>query len=140
MPPATIARPAAGDLYFRLTHRFPLRPILSDSELSHAVAVMNELVDREGLSPDEDDYLAVLGDLVESYEAKNHSVTPVSDAAMIRHLLDARDLTQAKLAQDTGISESTISAVVNGQRKLTRDHVAVLADYFKIGQEAFLVA
>src|SRR5438046_400745 len=112
----------SADQYLELVRQFPLRPIRSDAELDRAIAVVNSLVDREELTTDEDDYLEVLGDLVEKYETEHHPIPPVSDADMLRHLIEARGTTQAAVAAETGIAVSTVSEILAGKRGLNRRH------------------
>lgn len=54
--------------YLALVHRFPLRPIRSESELDGAIATINDVLDQPELSPAALDYLDVLDRLVEDYE------------------------------------------------------------------------
>ena len=70
------------DVYLDLVRQVPLRPIRSEEELDRAIAMVDSLIDRESLNQDEQDYLDVLGDLVEQYETKEHPIEPVSDAEM----------------------------------------------------------
>ena len=56
------------------------------------------LIDQEQLDPDEDDYLEVLSDLVEKYETAHYPPVPISDAEMLRYLIEANETTQAKVA------------------------------------------
>ena len=44
--------------YLALIRRLPLRPIRSDAELEAATRLVDELTDRDDLSPAESDYLA----------------------------------------------------------------------------------
>src|SRR3954452_12220426 len=97
-------RKDVGDRYLELIRRFPLRPLRTDEELGQAVAIVDSLVDREQLDADEEDYLQVLGTLVEQYEDEHHPLPPVSDADMLRYLIESRGVTQAKVAQGTGIA------------------------------------
>jgi HTH-type transcriptional regulator / antitoxin HigA len=80
----------------------------------------------------------VLGGLVKRYEKERHPMPSVSDAGMLRHLIEAQGVTQAEVARATGIAESTISAVLAGSRRLNRDHIEKLARYFDVGSQAFL--
>lgn len=130
---------AERDHYFELIQRFPLRPIRSDEELEQAIEVINSLIIRGDLDAGEQDYLDVLTDLVEKYEADEHPMAPVSDAALLRHLIEARGITQSKLAEDVDIQVSTINEVLAGKRKLTRRHIGVLAKYFNIRPAAFAI-
>src|SRR5271156_2377122 len=75
-------------VYLALIRRFPLRPIRSDDELDAASAIIDELTDRDDLSPTEADFLDVLGDLVEKYEDQHVEMPQVSDAEMLRSLMD----------------------------------------------------
>jgi HTH-type transcriptional regulator / antitoxin HigA len=79
----------------------------------------------------------VLGNLVERYETEKCPERPVSDAAMLRHLIDARAVSQVEVARATGIANSTISAVLHGNRSLSRDHIGKLAAYFHVDPSVF---
>ena len=125
------------DRYFKLVQQFPLRPIRSDVELDAAVAVMDELLDRSVLTPQESDYLEVLSDLVERYEAETHPMEPVSDAALLQHLIEAKNVSQVEVARETRVAESTISEVLAGRRTLNRRHIGSLARYFGVQPSVF---
>jgi HTH-type transcriptional regulator/antitoxin HigA len=129
---------ALGDRYFNLVNMHPLRPIRSDDDLDQAVAMIDSLIDRDELDPSEADYLDVLSGLVEKYEAENHPLAAVSESDMLRHLIEARDVTQARVSEGTGIAESTISAILSGKRGLSRNHIAALARYFKVSPAVFI--
>jgi HTH-type transcriptional regulator / antitoxin HigA len=126
------------DRYMQWIQVFPLRPIRSDKELREALTVIDQLLDQASLSPEEQDYLDVLGSLVQRYENDQHPMPPVSDSQMLRHLIEAKNVTQAQVARATGIAESTISAVLVGDRRLNRGHIETLAHYFHVGAGAFL--
>jgi len=127
-----------ADRYFALARMFPLRPIRSEDALDRAIAMVDSLLDRESLSAAESDYLEVLSDIVRRYESEEHPLPSVSDAELVRHLIEARAITQAQLAAETAIAESTISAVLSGKRMLSRKHVATLARYFKVNPAVFI--
>jgi HTH-type transcriptional regulator/antitoxin HigA len=126
------------DRYLELVSAFPLRPIRTDAELVRAIGMIDSLLARGDLHIDEQDYLDVLTDLVEKFEAAEDPFLPLSDADMLRHLIDARGITQAELSADTGIAGSTISAILSGKRGLTRDHIVTLARYFKVSPAVFI--
>lgn len=132
--------PRAGDKYLDLIRRHPLRPIRSDAELADATAVVEGLVSRDDLAPEELDYLDVLASLVEAYEDEHHPIPPASDAEMLRYLIEARGVTQAKVAEATGIAAPTISDILAGRRALNRRHIGALARFFKIDPSVFISA
>jgi HTH-type transcriptional regulator/antitoxin HigA len=126
------------DRYLELVRAFPIRPIRSDAELDQAIAVIDSLIDKDELAPDEQDYLDVLGDQVERYEKASHPLPLVSEADMLRHLIDARGITQIKLAEDCGVAESTISQILSGKRGMSRNHIAAFAAYFHVSPAVFI--
>ncbi len=127
----------ADDLYIRLVRELPLRPIGSGAELDRAIAMIDSLIGRADLQPDEEDYLDVLSELVHRHEAEHDPITPVSDAEMIRFLLESNEMTQAELAQRTKIAESTISEVLAYKRKLSRRHIAAVSRIFRVSPAVF---
>lgn len=125
------------DTYFELVRRFPLAHIRDEKHLDEAQAMLDWLLTRR-LDAGADEYLDALTDLVETYENKNVELPDASEADVLRELMSANGLTQAVLTKKTGISQSTISAVLNGARSLTKDQVVTLARFFNVSPGAFL--
>jgi HTH-type transcriptional regulator/antitoxin HigA len=57
---------------------------------------------------------------------------------MLRHLIDARDTTQAAGSAATGIAESTVSEILAGRRGLNRKHIEALARHFGVSPAVFM--
>lgn len=125
------------DRYLELVLAFPLRPIRTGKELDTATQVIHSLIDLDKLSGPEQDYLDVLTDLVETYEAEHYRDEPVSDAGMLEYLLEAKGVSQSAAAKGAGIAESTVSEVLSGKRTLNRKQIGKLAKYFGVGASAF---
>jgi HTH-type transcriptional regulator/antitoxin HigA len=125
------------DTYFKLVRRFPLTCIRDDDHLNEAMGVIDRLLCQD---PDEGarEYLDVLTGLVENYEDEHVLIPDASEADVLRELMTANGLSQPKLAKAVGISQSTISAVLNGARSLTRSQVVALARFFRVSPAAFL--
>jgi HTH-type transcriptional regulator/antitoxin HigA len=66
------------------------------------------------------------------YEDEHHAIEPASDADMLRHLMEAKGVTQAQLSRDMRIPKSTISEVLAGKKPFSRQMIRKLADYFKV--------
>jgi len=77
-------------------------------------------------------YLDALSDLVAAYEDEHYAIEPASDADMLRHLMEAKDVTQAQLSGDTALPKSTISEVLAGKKPFSRQMIRKLADYFDV--------
>jgi HTH-type transcriptional regulator / antitoxin HigA len=132
------SRRGPGEAYFELVRRFPLRPIESDAELERARTILNELLDRDSLDRDRADYLDVLGDLIGKYEVAHHPLPPISEVEMLRHFLDTRGVTRSETARGTGIAVSFLSSILAGKRRMNRDHIEALAQFFKVSPAVFL--
>ena len=93
---------------------------------------------REPLNAHEQDYLDVLSHEIERYEAAAYPIPRVSEAGLLRHLLEARGASLSAAAEATGIATSTLSAVANGKRRLNVKHLRQLSAYFGVEADVFL--
>lgn len=126
------------DTYLTLIRTCPLRPLRSEADLDEAMVILDALVVKDALSAAEADYLAVLSDLVEQYEAEAHPIPPASDAALLQHLLEAQAVTLVEVAQATGMDAVTLAAVLAGTLQLTREQIGQLARYFQMSPSVFV--
>ncbi len=72
------------------------------------------------------------------YEDKICPIRDVSAAEMLRFLIDQRGATQQSVSKETGIANSTITALLKGGREMTRKHIETLARYFGVEPGVFL--
>src|SRR5262249_17529870 len=100
---------APDERYLELVRQVPLRPIHSEAALNRAIAMIDSLLDLAKRDADEEDYLDVLSDLVEKYEDEHDPMPPASGSEMLRFLIESQGTTQAKVAAETRIAESTLS-------------------------------
>jgi HTH-type transcriptional regulator/antitoxin HigA len=127
------------DSYFDLVKKFPLVHIHNDAHLHAAQAVIDRLL-TENLDKGAQAYLDVLTDLVETYEKENVEIPDTRGADVLRLLMESNGLSQKQLEKKAGISQSTISAILNGTRDLTVDHMTRLAKSFGVPAAVFLRA
>lgn len=120
------------DSYLELILAFPLASIRSEEHLDQAQKIMDKLLAKGALDDGEETYLDALADLVGVYEDQHHPITPASDADMLRHLLEAKGVTQAQLALGAGIAKSTISEVLAGKKPFSRQMIRKLSEFFKV--------
>jgi len=120
------------DSYMELVLDFPLASIKSDEHLAEAQRVMDQLLARDKLDKGEETYLEALSDLVGSYEDDHHAIESASDAEMLRHLMEAKGVSQVQLSRDTGLPKSTISEVLAGKKPFSRKMIHTLASYFQV--------
>jgi HTH-type transcriptional regulator / antitoxin HigA len=125
--------------YFTLVKRFPLEPIHDDVHLDAAIEVLDGLL-QQNLDRGGQAYLDVLTDLIEAYETKHHPMPVAPPADVLRELMATNRLTQQALAERVKISQSTISAILNGKRSLTKPQMIALARFFGLSPAVFLPA
>lgn len=131
-------RSRASPSYLALVREYPIHPIRSDADLDDAIAVLDGLMARKQLDHQEQDYMESLGHEIERYEQVAYPMPAVSGAAMLRHLMDARQMSLSGVAKRTAIAVSTLSAVLNEKRKLNLTHVKALSAYFEVEPGVFL--
>lgn len=120
------------DSYLELVMAFPLSSIHSEEHLEESKRVMDCLLAKGPLKDGEETYLDALSDLVAVYEDEHHAIKPAADADMLRHLLEAKGVTQSQLSQEAGIPKSTVSEVLAGKKPFSRQMIRKLADYFDV--------
>jgi HTH-type transcriptional regulator/antitoxin HigA len=120
------------DAYLKLVTAFPLASIKCDEQLEEAQKVMDQLLALGELNGGEEMYLDALSDLVAAYEDEHYVIEPASDADMLRHLMEAKGVTQAQLSRDTAVPKSTISEILAGKKHLSRQMIRKFADYFQV--------
>ena len=124
------------DTYFELVRRFPLIHVHDEKHLKEAQTVIDGLL-QENLDEGGEAYLDALTDLVEVYEDEHEKFADASEADVFRVMMAANRLNQTELSKATKIAQSTISAVLNGSRSLTRGQVERLAKFFHVSPAVF---
>ena len=120
------------DSYLELVQLFPLVSIGSDEHLEASSSVVDQLLAKGSLDHGEEMYLDALSDLIGTYEDRHYAIEPGSDADMLRHLLEAKGVTQAEVCLATGLPKSSLSEVLSGKKPFSRQMIRSLADYFQI--------
>ncbi len=110
--------------------------IHSDAELAEYTQALFDLTASPDPSPDEEEAIELLTLLIERYESERYPVPDADPTDVLRFLLDHNGLTQRDIAAELG-SESTVSLVLAGKRKLTRDHIARLSRRFHVSPAVF---
>lgn len=93
---------APKDVYFDLVRQFPLRPIRNERHLKDAIAFLDTLTGRKR-TREEEDYLFVLAELIERFEAKHFARPPKSDAKLVEALLVESEMTQVAWQRQSGL-------------------------------------
>ena len=126
--------------YDSLLLEYKPRPIRTPREHRHALQQVEQLIREHGPHPPraEGELIAVLSTLIESYEVDQFPRRKRSPAETLAHLIDAKQVTKAEVAQATGIPRSTITNVLSGRRQISKDNISRLAQYFCVDPGVFL--
>jgi HTH-type transcriptional regulator / antitoxin HigA len=124
--------------YLELIRSFRLRPIRSDTGLAQATKVLHQLLDAERLTVAERDYLDVLGNLIEDYEAQAIPIADLPPHEMLAAVMESREINQVQLAKETGIPVSTISELLSQRREFNVAHIEKLCPFFGLEPGAFI--
>ena len=123
--------------YLELLKTFPPRPIANEEDFNKTQKIIDTLIDKGELTPDEQDYLSVLGSLIRDYEDINLTLPKLNPVELIQALLDDAGLQIQDLTFIFG-NEITVSKILTNQQALTLSQIKKLAQFFKISPAAFL--
>jgi HTH-type transcriptional regulator / antitoxin HigA len=125
--------------YVDLLNEFPPRPIRSEQELIAIQKVVDALLDAKKLSTDQKEYLNLLGMIIYEYEEKNVKIPDIHGVDLLNILIEEWGLKQKELIPIFK-TESIVSAVLNGHRQLTVEHIQKLAQFFHVSPAVFFPA
>jgi HTH-type transcriptional regulator/antitoxin HigA len=112
------------------------RLIHSDKELAQYTEELFKLTAKPRPTREEEEAIELLTLLIERYEAERYPVPDAGPVDVLRFLLERNGLTQRDIAAELG-SESTVSLVLAGKRRLTRDHIERLSRRFHVSPSVF---
>jgi HTH-type transcriptional regulator/antitoxin HigA len=118
--------------YAQLIANFPPRPITNDEQYWATQDRIDALLDKAHLTTDEQDYLTALGMMVERYESEHEPDITLRGVRLIRAMMEEQGLKQRDLVVPIFKTDSIASAVLNGKRQLTVEHINKLAAFFSL--------
>ena len=125
-------------IYGELLLHYQPRIIKTEEENERFLAVVEELLARPGLSPEEDALLELLVKLTEDFEGKYYQLNASTPRSRLLHLMDARSLQPSDLVELLGSSD-TVTGVLDGQRDINQEQANVLGQFFHVDPELFLL-
>jgi HTH-type transcriptional regulator / antitoxin HigA len=127
---------AECEKYIDLLNEFPPRPIRSEDDFRAVQKVIDTLLDADRISADRREYLNLLGLIVHEYEEKTVEIPDVHGVELLNILIAEWGLKQKELVPIFK-TESIVSAVINGHRSLTVEHIEKLSEFFHVSPAAF---
>lgn len=124
--------------YTDLLLRFPPRLITSETEYEAVLEEISHLLAKDPLSRAEQEFLALLSALVQSYEEENYPVAEfgLSGVALISGLMELHNLDLGDLLPVFGTREAA-TAVLQQTSPLTAPQINRLATFFNLPRDVF---
>lgn len=113
-----------------------IRPIKTEQDYHLAIGRIEELWGAKKDTPQGDE-LDLLATLVESYEMKHYPIAPPDPIDAIKFRMEQMGMTNSDMVKYLG-SQSRVSEILNGKRKLTLSMVKSLYKGLKIPAEILL--
>ena len=113
--------------------------IETEEENERALAAVWELMKKgdDGLSPEEDRLLRLLIRLIEDFEDKAYPMGEAAPLDTLKALILEHELKQSDLIDVFG-SQSVVSEVLNGKRKIALNHAKRLSSRFNLPVDLFV--
>lgn len=126
------------DTFEKLCLEYPPRPIHDSVSHDNAVEIIDALSGLE-LNDDQEQFLELLGNLVNEYEKNNLETLPDANPLdVLRFLLEDHNISSRELGRILGKDESLGSKILSGDRSITPEHAIKLANRFGVRPEIFL--
>ncbi|MGI8669566.1 MAG: helix-turn-helix domain-containing protein [Aridibacter sp.] len=112
--------------------------IETEAENDRILEIINGLITRGDLSPDERKLLRLLTKLVEDFEDKAYPMGEGSDPlGVMLFMMEQHNLKQIDMIDVFG-SRGRVSDVVNGKRGISKNHARKLAEKFNVSVDLFI--
>ena len=123
--------------YEELVRLYPPRKIHDQIELENATEVADWLSLR-AKNDAQLDYLELLGDLLDEYEAPTRVERVADPIEMLRYLIEENQITTRQLGVILGVDHSVAARILTGERSITVEHAKKLGARFKVNPQLFL--
>lgn len=125
-----------SERYGELLSQYQPRVVKTEEENERFLAIVEELLARPELTPEEDALLELLVRLIEAFEQEHYEIGASTPRSMILHLLDARDLALSALVPVLG-SEKIIESIIQGESNPSPEQAAALSNFFHVDATLF---
>jgi HTH-type transcriptional regulator/antitoxin HigA len=126
-----------SDKYSSLLSQYQPRIIKNEDENEIFLEIVESLLSRENLTPEEDTLLELLVKLIEDFEEKHYQINASTPQSRLIHLMEARSLEPADLIEILGTMEM-VTELINGQLEITKKQAEALGKFFHVNPGLFL--
>lgn len=125
------------DRYSSLLSQYQPRIIKNEDENEIFLEIVESLLSRNNLTPEEDTLLELLVKLIEDFEETHYKINASTPHSRLLHLMDARSLEPADLVEIIGTIDM-VTEIVNSQLEITKKQAEALGKFFHVNPSLFL--
>lgn len=123
-------------MYFRMeTLKYTV--IKTQQQYNEYCNLLEEYLSPE--TPSVEDDIALLSLLIETWDRQHNIFTTADPIQLIKALMEEHQMKAADLATLLGLSKGTVSKILNYRKGLSKSSIRILAQHFKVSQEALNV-
>lgn len=136
----TTRRPSLPTTFVALNALHPLRPIRDAVDYDNAAEILDRLAVLDRRTPDQEDYLETLATLVGKYDEEHYAadLSQLAPLASLQYLMEHHGMNSSKLGELLGNNRSLGGKILRGERQLSKSHIRILAERFKVNPALFL--
>lgn len=123
--------------YSSLLSQYQPRIIKNEDENEIFLEIVESLLSRNNLTPEEDTLLELLVKLIEDFEEKSYQINASTPHSRLLHLIDARSLEPADLVEIMETIE-IVTQIINNQLEITKKQAEALGKFFHVNPSLFL--
>lgn len=127
----------AWTLTERAAHQI-ITPLETEADYETALNTLETVWEVKAERPELGSLLGLLSERIAQYEAREYPMPAVSGARALAFLMRQHNLTQSALAAATGIDQTNLSRLLNGERDFTTAQIRTLARHFGVSGAVFL--
>ena len=127
-----------ANLYSKLLSKYQPRIIKTEEENEIFLEIVEELLSRTNLTPEEDALLELLVKLIEDFEDKHYQLNISTPQSRLVHLMDARSLEPEDLVEILVGSSEAVVEVINGRLEISKKQAEALGKFFHVDPGLFL--
>ncbi len=83
------------------------------------------------------DVIDLLTLLIEKWDEKHNTINDLDPIQLLKSLMKDHNMKSKDLVNVLSVSKSLVSSILNYRRGLSKENIRVLAEFFKLSQEAF---
>lgn len=122
-----------------LVHLLPPHVIRDEADYDNVIEFIDKLLARRKLTKGQSEFFETWAVLIEAYENEHHAIdtSHITCLDALRYLLEQNGMTASDLGNLLG-NRSLGSKILRGKRQLSKTHLRILADRFKVDAGLFL--